>query len=253
MNKLHRLGDILYTFDTNELFSHYKLSGTSALQFLIFDIGFITNTLYFDLDSDAPIEAINEYRRSVNKELPLLLQKKNFTLDTKKTELKGYLDTYAFIDNHTKEHFYIKFDYLNRVHILKPEYFARKDKDFEDLHIYSLSTLENYARYFVEYNEGMSDETILNYLMINKKILPQQYPFLKKITMFYLGMSTSKSNLERIYTNTYLKDILNFNDDELKYLRQIEENIFEPHLILPQTMANKVIKHPKIKFLMREK
>src|SRR5690554_3941333 len=105
MEKLKRLGDILYAFDAYDVFEYYKLSGASALQFLIFDIGFITHALNFDLDTTLEISKVNELRNVVNKELPKILQQKNFAIDIKKTKLTGKVDSYVIHDLKTKHSF----------------------------------------------------------------------------------------------------------------------------------------------------
>lgn len=249
MNKLKRLGEILYAMDTYDVFEFYKLTGASALQFLIFDIGFITEDLNFDLDTNLEVRKVNELRNLVNQVLPQLLQKKNFTIDVKHTRLTGKLDTYVIKDNQSSEIFKLNFNYLNRVHVLNPEYFARKDSHFEDLHIYALSNLENYARYIVEYLEKKYDDKILNDIITNKKILPQQYPFLRKIIAFYISISESHNNIDLNQLDTRLKDILAFNEKELKYLEDSQKGIFDLSLILPQTMGDKLQNHPSIKML----
>lgn len=249
MNKLKRLGEILYAMDTYDVFEFYKLTGASALQFLIFDIGFITEDLNFDLDTNLDVAKVNQIRNLVNEVLPQLLQKKNFTIDVKHTKLTGKLDTYVIKDNQTNDIFRLNFNYLNRVHILNPEYFARKDNHFEDLHIYALSNLENYARYIVELLLGSYDDKILDNLLTNKKILPQQYPFLRKIIAFYLSISEGYKNINFNHVDNRLKEMLVFNDKELQYLEESQKGKFDLSLILPPTMSSKVENHPSIKML----
>lgn len=249
MNKLKRLGEILYAMDTYDVFEFYKLTGASALQFLIFDIGFITEDLNFDLDTNLDVSKVNEIRNLVNQVLPQLLQKKNFTIDVKLTKLTGKLDTYVIKDNLSSDIFKLNFNYLNRVHVLNPEYFARKDSHFEDLHIYALSNLENYARYIVEFLEGKYGDKILNDLITNKKVLPQQYPFLRKIIAFYMSISDNYKGINLNQVDKRLQDLLFFNDKELKYLKDSQNGIFDLSLILPPTMSNKLQNHPSIKML----
>ncbi len=249
MNKLKRLGEILYAMDTYDVFEFYKLTGASALQFLIFDIGFITEDLNFDLDTNLDVGKVNQIRSLVNEVLPQLLQKKNFTIDVKQTKLTGKLDTYVIKDNQSSDIFRLNFNYLNRIHILNPEYFARKDSHFEDLHIYALSNLENYARYIVEFLFGKYDDKILNDLLTNKKVLPQQYPFLRKIIAFYLSISDEYKNINFNQIDNRLKEILAFNDKELKYLEDSQQGIFDLSLILPPAMGDKLQNHPSIKML----
>jgi len=249
MNKLKRLGEILYAMDTYDVFEFYKLTGASALQFLIFDLGFITEDLNFDLDTNLEISKVNEIRNLVNQVLPQLLQKKNFTIDVKHTKLTGKLDTYVIKDNQSNAIYKLNFNYLNRVHILNPEYFARKDSHFEDLHIYALSNLENYARYIIEFLLGKYDDQILNDLLTNKKILPQQYPFLRKIIAFYLSINENYKHINFSQIDTRLTDILAFNEKEHKYLEDSQSGIFDLSLILPPTMSDKLQNHPSIKML----
>lgn len=251
MDKLKRLGEVLYAFDTVEVFEYYKLSGASALQYIVFDLGFITNTLNFDLDTTLDISKVNELRQLVNQTLPKLLQSKNFTLDTKKSQLTGRVDSYVIMDNVTKEVYQLNFNYLNRVHILKPEYFARIDKHFVDLHIYALSTLENYARYIVEYLEGVYDDKILEFMVAHRKVLPQQYPFMRKMVAFYLSISDQFNDIELDIKNLRLIDILSWNENELKYFDLARNGQYDLKLILPETMANKMDSHPKLKLLRR--
>jgi len=249
MEKLKRLSDILYAFDTYDVFEFYKLTGASALQFLIFEIGFLTDTLNFDLDTDLEISKVNEIRSLVNQLLPTLLQKKNFTIDLKQLKLTGRMDTYVIIDNQNKMNFKLNFNYVNRVHILNPEYFARKDNLFEDLHIYALSNLENYARHIIEILENTYDYKILDFLLSNNKIRPQQYPFLRKLVAFYISISDLRQHFSVDILNHKLQDILKFNADELKYLDYVKKGIYDLSLILPSTMQTKMEQHPLVKHL----
>src|SRR5690606_28495050 len=138
-------------------------------------------------------------------------------------------------DNLSSDIFKLNFNYLNRVHVLNPEYFARKDSHFEDLHIYALSNLENYARYIVEFLEGKYGDKILNDLITNKKVLPQQYPFLRKIIAFYMSISDNYKEIHLNQVDKRLQDLLFFNDKELKYLKDSQNGIFDLSLILPPT------------------
>lgn|SRR5690554_1017094 len=251
MKELKRLGEVLYAFDTVDVFEYYKLSGASALQYIVFDLGFITNTLNFDLDTTLDVKKVNELRQLVNQTLPQLLQSKNFTLDTKNSKLTGKVDRYVIVDNTTKNNYQLNFNYLNRVHILKPEYFARIDQHFVDLHIYALSTLENYARYIVEYLEGTYDDKILTYMLEHKKVLPQQYPFMRKMVAFYISISDDFNSIELDIKDSRLKDILTWSADELKYFDLARKGQYDLKLILPETMANKIDSHPKLKRLRR--
>lgn len=253
MNKLRRLGEIIQAFDAYDVFEFYKLSGASALQFLIFDIGFVTNELNFDLDTTMDVSKVNQIRNLVNKELPKILQKINFTMDVKKSKLTGKIDSYVLIDHLNKEIYTLNFNYLNRVHILNPEYFARIDHHFDDLHINALSNLENYAKYIVEILEGRFDDKILNNILDSKKILPQQFPFVRKLVAFYISISDYRDNIDLNAVDERLKDILSFNESEDKYLKESIEGLFNLSLILPATMATKMENHPKIKLMRQDK
>lgn len=251
MDRLKRLGDILQAFDAYDVFEYYKLNGASALQFLIIDLGFVTNELNFDLDTNLDIKKVNELRNIVNRELPKILQQKNFSLDVKHTQLTGKIDSYAIIDNTTKQEYKLNFNYLNRVHVLNTEYFARKDKQFEDLHIYALSTLENYAKFFVEILEGKPFISVLDHVILSNKIMPQQYPFIKKMVLFYIAISDMKQQINLDLMPLKLKTLLNFNENDLSFLDKVNQGVLDLPMILPPTMASKLEHHPKVK-LMRK-
>lgn len=251
--KIKRIGDIIYALDTDEIFSHLKLRGTSAFQFLIPEIGFLTNYLKFDLDSNETVDKINVIRNEVIKKIPLVLQKFNFSLDLKETKLTGVLDQFIVIDLTTKDKYILEIDYMNRTHLLNPEYFARKDATFYDLHINALSTLENYAIYFVELIKNETDYKVLDEIINANKILDQQIPLIKKMITFYLGVDAIYEPKKISNHGVLLEKLTDFNEPEVLFLNNLKNYSFEPTLIFGQMMSNRILNHPKILKRMKSK
>ncbi len=244
--KLMRLGDIIYAFDSDESFSHLKLTGSSAFQFLIPNMTYVNTDLSFDLHSNLSISELNHLRSHIVSNLPKILQKKNFSLDLKKSKITTYEDMFVVKDDQYKMNFTLRFDYLNRVHILNPEYYARKDEIFLDLHINALSMLENYARYFIEVMYDGMDTTILDEIIKAKKILPQQYPFIRKIMCFYesLQKDFKKHKLDPKYDELF-NILTTYSANELEYIKAFEQGLYKPELLLGETLSKSIQKHPK--------
>lgn len=245
-----RLGDILIALDQVELLYDLKLVSDSSLQFFHQDLGFITNKLYFDLHTLKSGNDLNELRKKITLIIPKLLSQKNFKINYKKTKLTQTTDHYIIIDNENKNTYEIIIDYLNRYHILPPEYYARIDKVFIDLHVNSLATLENYGRYFAEITNNTKT---LKYLFDNKKILPQQIEFIKKIIVFYqtifkidFDLNNLKNLLEPRY-HQFIENLYSFDDSFLNFIDDYKKGIFNPELILPKTLAKNVLNHPRRK------
>lgn len=258
-NKLKRVGDILFAFDSEEVFGNLKLSGESALQFLLMDVGLLTKHLTFDLHTDATLETVNQLRKDIAGLLPVILMKKNFSIDLKKSLLTGGLDDYYIIDQINKDVYRITFDYLNRKHILAPEYFARKDDVFMDLHLNTLSTLENYGIYLSTLFQGNKNFDALTSIISNKKILPQQYPFIRKIVAFYLGLNEEKPLTEPLFDgidvkyNEFLKEISSFNEKETQFINQFKHGVYEPSLLFGGMIGENLQKHPKALVLAKRR
>ena len=128
-----RLADLFIAFDKEEVVEPLKLTGISALQYLILESNYFENKLVFDFDSKLEIKEVSEHRKALALKLPHILLKQNFSIDNKKTVLGPSFDHYFIKDNQSKLTIEIYIDYLNRQHILKPEYFARKDEHFKDM------------------------------------------------------------------------------------------------------------------------
>ena len=243
-----RLGDILIALDEVELLYDLKLVGDSSLQFFHQDLGYITNKLTFDLHTTKSGSDLNELRKKITLILPKLLSQKNFKINYKKTKLTQTSDHYIIIDNENKNTYEILIDYLNRYHILPPEYYARIDKVFIDLHVNSLATLENYGRYFAEITTNIKT---LKYLFDNNKILPQQINFIKKIIVFYqtiFKIDFKIDNLKKILEPKYhqfVNELYNFDDESKTFIDNFKNGSYNPELILPKTLANNVIDHSR--------
>ncbi len=258
-NKLKRIGDVLFAFDSEEIFGNLKLSGESALQFLLMDVGFLTSHLTFDLHTDLTLEEVNQLRKDISGLLPVVLMKKNFSIDVKKSVLTGGSDAYVIVDQVTKDTYQLTFDYLNRRHILAPEYFARKDELFTDLHLNTLSTLENYGIYFSSLFYGNKNFASLKSIMYNHKILPQQYPFVRKIVAFYQGLHEESPNEKILFESVdvkyhdFLKEISSFNEKETEFLSQFSQGNFEPSLLFGGMIGENLKKHPKALLLAKKR
>jgi len=259
MEKLKRIGDIMYAFDSEEVFGNLKLKGESALQFLIKDIELVKPHLDFDFHSDLDINEVNKLRNQINENIAKVLLKKNFSVDLKKSQITGSKDTFYIIDQDNKQAITLSIDYLNRRHILAPEYFARKDEVFEDLHLNCLSTLENYGIYFLSLFQGNKDTTFLKAIIDNKKILPQQAPFIRKILTFYyalndeVGLSDVVIRISAPQYQPFLVDLLNFNEKEILFLENFKKGIYEPGLILPGMLGENLVNHPKAKLITKRR
>ncbi|MBN3490269.1 hypothetical protein JV173_01955 [Acholeplasma equirhinis] len=258
MKKLQRLGDILYAFDSEEVFGNLKLKGDSALQFLVKDINLQTVQLDFDFHSDVDINEVNNLRNKINELLPIILLKKNFAVDLKKSQITGSLDRFLVVDQTDQTKFTLTFDYLNRRHILGPEYFARKDEMFTDLHLNCLSTLENYAIYFLSLFQGNKNTLYLKSIIDNQKIMPQQYPFIRKMIAFYYGLSDFGLSLDVLNFvdkkyHPFLNEIINFNEKELQFISDFRKGIYDPTLILPGMLGTNLVNHPKAKLVAKRR
>lgn len=244
--KISRLGDIIYAFDKESIFSHLKLVGSSAFLFLIPGINYYKNELNFDLHTDQNIQGLNDLRKGIVDLLPKVLQTKNFSFDLKKSQMTLYHDKFIVKDNLSKENYIINIDYLNRAHILNPEYFARKDDVFTDLHINALSMLENYARYFIEVLYQNENTTILDEIINKQKIMPQQYPFIRKMICFY---STIDSDLKQIkvdqnYIELFSK-LTDYTANELEFINKFNEGFYQPELLFGEILSKSIKRHPK--------
>ncbi len=251
LDKYKRIGDLLISLDEVEMLYDLKLTGESSLQFFHKELEYLTNVLKFDLHTTKSGTDLNELRKKITIVLPKLIQQRNFSIDYKKTKLTSETDHYIINDNQNKFVVELIINYLNRSHILPPEYFARIDKVFFDLHINSLATIENYGRYFAELDKNFE---ILYYLVDNNKILPQQIPFIRKIMVFYIGVLKTNINFDKVIKNIkddkylkFLNELFTLNENEEEFLKLLNNNIFSPSLILPKTLVNNVLNHPRIR------
>lgn len=249
-NILVRLGDILSAFDSDNIFSHLKLKGRSSIQILFLtEKDEIKPELNFDFVHPGSVNDLNEIRKSIAKKIPDLLLPKNMSINAKKTKLTAYSDLYVINDQKSKQTYEITIDYIYRKHILNPEYLARMDSLFKDIHVYSLSLLENYGLYIANFLLNKESDYILKYLVDNNKIMEQQIPFIRKIVLFYLSIETTNLNfksykLEQKYLD-FLDRITNFSEQELKFFENLNLGIYDPSLLLPGTLAQKLVNHPK--------
>ncbi len=255
---IKRTGDILVIFDTHEAFRVMKLTSLGSLQFLFTESKVYTNKLIFDLHTDASLSVINEYRKELTNILPGLLLKKAFTVDTKKTEITPSQDHYVIIDQRDpKLTIEVVFVYNHRKHILNPEFFAVKNELFEDLHIQSLSNLENYALYIKDVLMGKLDHEFLSYMIRTKKILPQQYPFVKKILLFNFSFDSSLT-MDKIselinqvvekepHAKDLLKELTTYNEKEHEFIQHYTNGEIIPSLIYGDMIAEKLSNHPRV-------
>lgn len=256
--QIKRAGDFIALLDTHEAFRVMKLTSIGALQFLYTDAKVFVPNLHFDLHSDATLPVINDYRRELTKILPGLLLKKQFTIDTKLSQFSSTEDQYVIYDE--KNHQFkleVVFNYVDRKHVMSPEYFAVKNNLFEDLHIYSLSNLENFALYIKDVMLQKQPGTLLNYLVTNKKILPQQYPFIRKILLFYLSFIPSMKQelinfrVERAYQSEpslkdFLLELTTFNEKEVEFINRYHQGQIVPNLLYGDMIAKNLENHPRV-------
>ncbi len=114
-----------------------------------------------------------------------------------------------------------------------------------------MATIENYGRYFAELDKNFE---VLYYLVDNNKILPQQIPFIRKIMVFYIGVLKTNINFDKVIKNIkddkylkFLNELFTLNENEEEFLKLLNNNIFSPSLILPKTLVNNVLNHPRIR------
>lgn len=256
--QIKRAGEFIALLDTHEAFRVMKLTSLGSLQFLFMDAKVFVPTFRFDLHSDAALPIVNDYRRELTKILPGLLLKKHFTIDTKASQFTSSEDQYVIFDEKNKQFkLEVIFNYIDRKHVMNPEYFAVKNNLFEDIHLYSLSNLENFAIYIRDVIMQKQPDTLLNYLVVNKKILPQQYPFIKKMLLFYLSFTPSmtqemiKFRVERTYqAEPQLKDFLleltTFNEKEVEFITRYHQGQIVPSLIYGDMIAKNLENHPRV-------
>ncbi|VEU82270.1 hypothetical protein [Acholeplasma hippikon] len=240
-----RLADLFQAFDNEVIVEPLKLTGLSALQYLIKETEYFQNKLQFDFDTTLDVKHVSEVRKELLKQLPHILLKQSFSIDAKKSEFTSSFDNYVILDEKSKLKFDLRIDYLNRSHILKPEQFARKDETFKDIHINSLGLAENYAIYIVNYLVNDEDSSVLKTLFSENKIIIQQVPFIRKMVAFYLSLMDNQTINEKKLFNDVLKEIINFNEKELAYLTNFKNGIYQPDILFPPTLAKNILNHPK--------
>lgn len=258
LKRLIRLGDILNQFDKHHLFQVLKLKGTSAIQMLFFNRNQnIKPFLEFDFHVTGIAENLNELRKRMIEDLPHLLTQKNFELLVKESKITATFDNYKVKDLLTNEVYEIHIDYLNREHILKPEFYARKDDFFEDLHMHSLSLLENYGIFIVDYLLGKTDMNAIKFLIDENKILPQQYPFLRKIVLFYLvleGYLDYEPTIKQEDSYQILLDALfEYNEKEISFIEGLKVLEVRTKDLFPGMIGEKLSKHPKLLWRIKNK
>lgn len=247
-----RLADIFIAFDKEDIVQNLKLTGLSALQYLIKESDDFTKKLYFNYDSKEDVKVVSELRKELSKQLPRILMKQSFSIDTKLTTFGPSFDNYVIKDLNSSLQFEIYIDYLNRCHILKPEFFARKDEDFKDIHLNSLNMSENYAIYIVDYLFNKASNKCLKTIIDENKIIKQQIPFIKKMVTFYMSYVENITIDQTLLFNDLLKEVTSFNDQEINYLNHFKQGQYLPEMILPASMALNVKNHPKALLLQKK-
>lgn len=240
-----RLADLFIAFDKEEVVEPLKLTGISALQYLILESSYFQNKLVFHYESKDDVKVVLEQRKNLMNKLPHILLKQNFSINNKKTVFGSSFDHYYIIDNKSQTEFEIYIDYLNRNHILKSEFFARKDEYFKDIHINSLSMAENYAIYIVDYLLNNQSKDVLETIFNEEKIISQQIPFIRKIVAFYIVLNENKDLNNKLLFNDTLKEVINFNEKEQLFISKFYSGVYEPELLFPPTLALNIKYHPK--------
>lgn len=240
-----RLTDLFLAFENENLIEPLKLTGISALQFLILESTYFTNKLTFDYESNLDVKQVSEARKELLNKMPRILLNQSFSIDTKKSEFGSSFDNYVINDNKSKLVFEIRIDYLNRSHILKSEQLARRDDIVKDIHINTLGLSENYAIYIARYVVGLEDGEVLETMFDENKIVIQQLPFVRKMVTFYLSLMDEATIIESRLFNDYLKEVVNFSEKELTYLSEFNKGNYNPELLFPPTLAKNIMNHPK--------
>ena len=104
---------------------------------------------------------------------------------------------------------------------------------------------------------GKLDHEFLSYMIRTKKILPQQYPFVKKILLFNFSFDSSLT-MDKIselinqvvekepHAKDLLKELTTYNEKEHEFIQHYTNGEIIPSLIYGDMIAEKLSKHPRV-------
>ena len=281
--KILRLYSILDYFN-NEFGDVLVLKGGTAINLFVLDLPRLSVDIDLDFNLKIDKEEMLNHRKRIDSIIKGYMEDEGYYLSDKSKfthSLDSYIFSYTTTSN-SKDVLKIEINYSNRVHILKPVKKISTDTFIERVYMNCLADCELIGSKINALLTRTTPRDVYDVYNIFKFEKIEDEKLVKKVTIFYVCLGSdipinfesilnasinkiSKLNFQKIketlipvlhkgikfnvdemcdYVSSIIKKLFVLNDNDIKFISDINNNVFEPNILFTGYEIEDVTKHP---------